>query len=160
MAACKQKKKSKKFRNSNKKNKSCLFNESFAYNNSIISEGSECNLNQKSIEDANNISSSIVNKKMATLLSKKAPLDSSNITNKKSILLGQKITNNNCQSEIKEIKRATTNYFDLDKKAKFQRKNKRRNTQLKSIKKLLKNSLIIRPEEMGFGENKFITKKK
>ena len=90
-----QKKKSKKIKNSNKKNKNSIFNESIAYNNSIISEGSECNLNQKSIEEVTKISSSIVNKKMATLLSKKAPLEFTNVSNKESILYNQKIPNNN-----------------------------------------------------------------
>ena len=99
---------------------------------------------------------------MATLLSKKPPFKLSNVTNKESILHNHKISNQNFQSEIKGIKRSTTNYFDLEKKVKFQRKINRRNTQLKSIKKQLKNSLIIRPEEMErkFGENKFKTKKK
>ena len=143
-----QKKKSKKFKNSNKKNINNIFNESVAYNNSIISEGSECNLNQKSIDEVNKISSSTVNKKMVSLLSKKAPFELTNVSNKESIVNNQKRSNKNCQSEVKGIKRSTTNYFDMDKKAKFQRKVKRRNTRLKSIKKQLKNSLIIRPEEM------------
>jgi len=157
-----QKKKSKKFKNSNKRNINSIINESIAYNNSIISEGSECNLNQKSIEEVNKISSSTVNKKMATLLSKKAPLELTNVSIRESTVHNQKKTNKNCQSELGGIKRSTTNYFDLDKKAKFQRKIKRRNTQLKSIKKQLKNSLIIRPEEMEgkFGENKFKAKKR
>ena len=157
-----QKKKSKKFKNSNKRNINNIFNESVAYNNSIISEGSECNLNQKSIEEVNRISSSTVNKKMATLLSKKSPLEFTNETNKESILHNQKKSNINCQSEVKGIKRSSTNFFDLDKKAKFKRKMNRQNSQLKTIKKQLKNSLIIRPEEIEvkFGETRLKTKKK
>ena len=157
-----QKKKSKKFKNSNKKNINSIFNESVVYNNSIISEGSECNLNQKSIEEINKISSSTVNQKMTSLLCKKTPLENTNVNNKEPILQNQRKLNRNSQSEIRGFKRSTTNYFDLDKKAKFQRKIKRRNTQLKSIKKQLKNSLIIRPEDMEgkFGDNKFKSKKK
>ena len=130
-----QKKKGKKFKNSNKRNINSIINESIAYNNSIISEGSECNLNQKSIEEVNKISSSTVNKKMDTLLSKKDPLELTNVSIRESTVHNQKKSIKNCQSELGGIKRSTTNYFDLDKKAKFQRKIKRRNSQLKSIKK-------------------------
>ena len=83
-------------KNKNKYNRN-IFNESVAYNNSIISEGSECNLNQKSIDEVNKISSSTVNKKMVSLLSKKAPFELTNVSNKESIVNNQKRSNKNCQ---------------------------------------------------------------
>ena len=138
-----------KFDNSNKKNKKGLFNDPIPYNNSIISEGSECNLNQKSFdEEINKFSSSPAHKKMQTLLTKKKLFTSIN--------LGPVINNNEkdktkYESEIKGLKKTKSNRSD-DKKKSINKKL-RSNTRLKTIKKQLKKSLIMRPEDLNLNVN-------
>ena len=144
-------KKKNKFKNSNKKNINNIFNESIAYNNSIISEGSECNLNQKSLEEINRLSSTTVNKNMKSLLSKKNLL-LTNLSSKNSFVNNNEKLRGNHHSEFKGIKRSSSTNFD--KKLKLaSKKHKRRNTKLRTIKKQLKKSLIIRPEEIELNSN-------
>ena len=138
-----------KYDNLNNKNKKVIFNEPSIVNNSIISEGSECNLNQKSMDDEIiKFSASPANKKMQSSLNKKKLLTSLNLIKKDSIINNNEKDNAKYQSEIKSINSNISN----DKKKSLNKKL-RSNTRLKTIKKQLKKSLIIRPEDIKLNIN-------
>ena len=130
--------------NVNKKNKNHnnIFNDSLSYNNSIISEGSECNIIQKSFERRNKKSSNSVIKDSVPILNKKNSSVIMRNSNKNNTIK----TNSRFQSEIKGFKRATTFYGGKNKC--ISNKVLRHNTKFKTIKKQLFNSIIIRPEDL------------
>ena len=131
--------------NINKKNQNQnnIFNESLSYNNSIMSEGSECNIIQKSFEKRKKISSSSVFKdSVLPIFSKK----NSSVIMRNSKKDNTIKTNNKFPSEIKGFKRSTTFYGNKNKF--ISNKVLRHNTKFKTIKKQLFNSIIIRPEDL------------
>ena len=136
--------------NKNRKNKISLFKDSINYNNSIISEGSKYNFNQKSLEGLNKISSKSLKKESGSLLSKNNLPKITNTNQKNSIIKNEK----KIHSDNKYLKRSTTNYYE-NKNGLISNKFLRQNTRYKTIKKKLMNSIILRPEdlEINFHEN-------
>ena len=147
-----------------KKNKFDLFNDSS--HNSIISDCSECALNKKSIDikSQNNESyikehrnsamgnSSLINKHLSTLISKRGSIDFTEASIKNT---GLKSSNKPKkrpdfkksieikQNESNELKKWGTSVKDN------QINLRRLNTHFRSLKEQLKQSLIIRPEELN-----------
>ena len=164
------KKKKVKFKNT-KKSKIDLFNEST--HNSIISDCSEYALNKKSIdiksihnesyinEKRNSVmgNSSLINRHLSTLLSKRGSIDNTEISNKNS---GTKSSNRpkkvsdfkksielkkkESKKESNELKKWGTSI--KDNQLTGNSKMRRLNTHFKSLKEQLKKSLILRPEEL------------
>ena len=132
--------------NVNKKNKNKnqnnIFNDSFSYNNSIMSDGSDCNIIQKSFERGKKISSTSVFKDSLSILSKKNSSVIMRNNNKNNTIK----TNSKFPSEIKRFKRSTTFYGGKNKF--INNKALRHNIKFKTIKKQLFNSIIIRPEDL------------
>ena len=152
-----------------KKNKIDIFNDST--HNSIISDCSEYALNKKSIDikslerdDESYIkerrysvigTSSLINKNISTLLSKRGSIDLTEVSAKnsgaKSSIRPKKISEFKKSIEIKkhgsnELKKWGTSV--KDKQLKGNSKLRRLNTHFKSLKEQLKQSLVLRPEEL------------
>ncbi len=156
----------KKIKNT-KKNKIDLFNDST--HNSIISDCSECALNKKSIdikslhndsyikEYRNSVmgTSSLINKNLSTLLSKRGSNDFTEVSFKnsgnKSSIRPKKVSDFKKSIEIKkneanELKKWGTSV--KDNQLTGNSKLRRLNTYFKSLKEQLKQSLVLRPEEL------------
>jgi len=128
-----------KILHNNHKSRNELFNESC--HNSIISEGSNCYINQKSIDIQNKVG-------------KKRKVDSSNRTLNNNLSL---FTKNN-QIEINQKKnKSSSNMYELkkEKMSKFNDRNKsikdqllKKNPEYKSLKEQLRKTLSLRQEEI------------
>lgn len=132
----------------NNKSRNELFNES--YHNSIINEGSNCYINQKSID---------IKKDIQNKVGKKRKVDSSNRTLNNNLSL---FTRNN-QLEINQKKnKSSSNMFELKREIinKFNDKNKyikeqlfRKNPEYKSLKEQLKKTLSLKQEDIHTPKN-------
>jgi len=152
-----------------KKSRIDLFNDST--HNSIISDCSESALNKKSIdiksfhnesylnEHRNSVigNSSIINKRLSFLLSKRGSIDFKEVNNKNSgtrnSIRPKKISNksieikkNESSEQKNELKKWGTSI--KDNQLTGNSKLRRLNTHFKSLKEQLKQSLILRPEEL------------
>ena len=144
----------------NGKSRNELFNES--YHNSMISEGSECHINQKSFEIKNNkqnkdeniknifLNNNNINKNI-NLISKKNTMKLSHISPNN--ILGKEIQNlnvlngkkNNSSSNMNSNIIKSNNSY---KNNKFIKKKLTKNSSLyRSLKEKLKENIILRPEE-------------
>ena len=120
------------FKNINKNN---IFNESRNTNNTLLSEGSDRNIIQKSFENIKNMSSNNVN------INK--DIESNNIDRKNT---NDKNSENIINSELENIKRSNTN--NVEKKNVVKNKFYKQYIELRSIKKVLKKTIILRPEDL------------
>ena len=148
----------KKSRNDN------LFNNS--YHNSVISEGSNCNIIQKSfdVDNQNNI------EKISDINSKKNKLSSNSLKKESSLKLTKKNSMNLSENSFKNIFKKSThqnqrvnsiknnNLFENDFKHTNTYNNKnefiknrllRNNSSFKSLRHILKETIILRPEEIN-----------
>ena len=160
----------------NKNKKSGLFNNSL--HNSILSDFSDCNLNKKSsyqemdykdkesyIKDNINNTMNSYNqkssneKKLSKLLIKKDSNNLSKFSNKNTKIISPKQQNNfglKISNEILDMSNHRQPKGSLkNKKEKLYRNSKflQLNTNLKTLKEQLKNSLILRPEQLRLSFN-------
>ena len=135
--------------NSNRNNINKNINNIFKHsinNNTIFSEGSEWNLYQESRDELNkDESNNIINNK-DSLLTKQNSGEINTIERKNTAGNSTKLKNK-ISNELDAYNRAGTNYSE-EKKIKNKNKFFKQNKKLKSIKKILKNSIILRPEDM------------
>ena len=115
-------------------------------NNTILSEESEWNLNQESKEEINKKESNNTKNNIYHFSSLKSLFETKNIEHKNSEINSIKI-NKKMSNELNLINRRGTN-FSEEKKININNKIFRHNKKLKSFKKILQNSIIIRPEEL------------
>jgi len=160
-----------------KKNKIDLFNDST--HNSVISDCSESALNKKSIdiksqynesyikEYRNSVmgNSSIINKNLSTLLSKRASIDFTEVSIKnsgtKSSIRPKKASDFKKSLDIKKVKSIVQNNklkkcgtSIKDNQLTGNSKMRRLNTHFKSLKEQLKKSLILRPEDLDLSSDR------
>ena len=132
-------------------NKNNVFNDLKRINSTILSEGSIYNHNF--LEEINRKPSNTINKEIKSILSLKNMKDKNKTNLKKSFLKNNPEKNNSkLSNEIVRLKRANTIHSDI-KNDYISNKLLKNSLLFKSIQKKLKESIIIRPEELKKNTN-------